>query len=74
MFNSIQFNSILLSISGNLFCLHAYIEYIGTYIYYILTRHRFYTSKNVIFLSDAMSVLQGIEIHKDNELFSGFAV
>ena len=40
-FNSIQFNSMLLSISGKLFCLHAYIEYIGTYIEYILTRHRF---------------------------------
>ena len=31
LFNSIQFNSILLSIPGNLFCLHAYIKYIGTY-------------------------------------------
>ena len=41
--DSIQFNSILLSISGNLFCLHAYIEYknIGTYIEYIRTRHSY---------------------------------
>ena len=40
-FNSIQFNSILLSIPGKLFCLHAYIKYIGTYIEHILTIHRF---------------------------------
>ena len=28
---AIQFNSILLSIPGHLFCSHAYIKYIGTY-------------------------------------------
>ena len=32
-----------------------------------------HTSKNVFFLSDAMSVLQAIEIHKDKELNSLFS-